>query len=46
MIFKKFFDNEEVSKLDVIMHVGAALVAIYKAADKYKTYHSQEKHAL
>ena len=45
-MFKKFFDNEEVSKLDVIMYTGSALVAVYKALEKARKYHQQEKHAL
>ena len=37
-MIKQFLNKDETTKLDVIMHVGAAIVAIYKAVDKYKSY--------
>lgn len=42
-MFKQFFEKSETTQLDVVMHVVAAGVAIYKALDEYKSYSHQEK---
>lgn len=37
------FQEGETTKLDVVMHVGAAAVAIYKALDKFVDYKRSNK---
>lgn len=43
-MLSKLFGNDEPTKFDVVMHVGAALVAVYKAYDKYVAYKSLNTH--